>query len=212
MTDLTIELTHKKKKKKGIVKLHAKITDDTPPHKPEDAPKPEPVTKDVVKDVPKDNVSESKVFDKEKPAVDKDASKVSVDKPLEKPKPEPNAKDVAKDVPKDNVSDSKVSDKEKPAVENDASKVSVDTPTSAILPPNKSMVNNITPNRNKPDLTPLSFEKALLGIRRVRVKNLKSVETFGKNVSEDDELERESNDFSVPHCGVVLCDKACDED
>jgi hypothetical protein len=68
-TDVTVKLTHNKKKEKGVVKMHVKVIDDTPPPEVKQKPDPEPAAV-AKKEEPKGEVSkdESRVDDKKKRA------------------------------------------------------------------------------------------------------------------------------------------------
>jgi hypothetical protein len=163
-TDLTIQLTHNKKQEKGLVKLHAKVIDDTPPPSEPaktSAPAPESTPK---KEEPAENNQ-----DKEKSDPHHDNSIT-----------DNNTK----------VNDQEKHEQEQEQQEEEEKKVSTPASSRDASPPTAKPAavrsGEDPDNRQDSFLPPLDFERALLCIHRVSVHHLKNVETLGKNVRQDE--------------------------
>mgnify|MGYP003385075892 FL=1 len=158
-TDLTIKLTHNKKKEQGVVKMHVNVIENTPPA-PEPKKKPDPEPEPVVKEEdPKKNL------EKEKKEVPKEVPKKDIEPEKEKEKEEV----VDKSPPKAVVNDPPTGIKKEGVSNMDTNK-----PPADITKPSSSA--------DQANSTPFDFETALLCIRKVSANHLKDVEKFGKNV------------------------------
>ena len=148
--DMTIKLTYKKKKEKGIVNLHAKVIDnEAPAEKKPDADTITPPTKKESDPSPSENKSNKKD---------------DLDKHHKEEEPKKN--ELKKEPVKEDVSNNDIKAE----------------PDKTTKPEPKSTEPAQSQHTKAEVETPFDFEKSLLCVKKVCANDLKSVESFGKNV------------------------------